>query len=1205
MVECPSQMTQSFVHLHTHSHYSLLDGMGKISDLVKRAADLSMPALAITDHGNLYGAIEFFNEAKGAGIKPIIGLEAYIARGKMTERDSLTGINPYHLTLLAKNFVGYQNLIELTTKAHLEGYYYRPRIDKALLSEKADNLICLSGCLGAEVPQAILSGPIERAEAIANQYLEIFGRENYYLEIQDHPNSDDQKKVNLGLISLSKKLKLKLVATGDVHYLLKEDAEAQDALICVQTGKFMADDNRLKLLEYDISMRSPEEMRQAFRELPEAIENSLEISRSVSIELPLEKMITPRFKTPIGISAFDHLKALCFAAIKDRYPKEQTGGVSKRLNFELQVIEKTGFADYFLIVEDFVRWARNRSIGVGPGRGSAAGSIVSYLLKITSIDPLKYQLLFERFLDPNRLAPPDIDLDFADNRRDEVIEYVMEKYGRDNVAQIITFGTMAARNSIRDTGRVLGLSYQEVDRIAKLIPFNQKLEESLNSSQELKELYRQEPRIKKLIDIAKKLEGVARHASVHAAGVVISPEKLTKFVPLQREAKGNKIITQYSMYDLEKIGLLKMDFLGLTNLTIIDETLKIIEQTEGKKLSIEELPLDDKETFGLLSRAETTGVFQLESEGMKRYLKKLKPSILEDIIAMVALYRPGPMELIPNYIAGKHGKRKITYLHPKLEPILKETYGIAVYQEQVLQIAKEIAGFSYSEADVLRKAIGKKIKGLLLEQREKFVKKAVLNGTEQKIAERLFDFMEPFARYGFNRAHAACYALIAYQTAYLKARHPAAFMAALLTSEKNDIEKIGVALEEARRMKLAIKPPDVNDSAVDFSVDNQGAIRFGLSAIKNVGLSVAEEIVRERKNGIFSSLTEFVSRLSGQIVNRKVLESLAKAGALDQMAERNQILTGLEAILRFSTNLKKASLIPQLGLFNTGSADNQPRYEIDLPSVEPVDLKQRLIWERELLSMYISQHPFSRFQTELKAAGFASLREVKTLTENETVLTAGVLASNQIITTRTNQEMAFARLEDTTASLEIIIFPNLFATKKELLRLDSSLAFFGRVSKKDRRGEAGEEVKLIVEQVAPIETELKGQALIENLKSLARELISGSKKVKGFSAFPPKEKTESFKAFNPKRESPTGNIKEQTQSHEKVLSITLPKSSKQSLMVEIKDLLIRFPGQSKVLVKIADQEKIKVIEAKTTVSPAVILKRRLEEIVGRENVEFV
>ena len=1070
-----------FVHLHVHTHYSLLDGLGKIDQLLEKAKILGMDAMAITDHGNMYGVIEFYRKAKSKGIKPIIGCELYIAPRRMTDKTAKIDIAPYHLAVLAKNRKGYLNLIQLVTQAHLQGYYYKPRIDKELLKKYSEGLIALSSCLQGEIPRLLLSDNYKTALKTAKDYQEIFGKGNFYLELQSHPNIDDQKKVNKDLKKLAAEVGIPLVATSDVHYVDPEDKEAHDILLCVQTNKTIKDKNRLSMLNDDFSLKPQAKMEKAFADIPEAIKNTQKIADQCNLEIEFADSILPDFKPPKGMDQNEYLKKLAYQGLIEKYDiklkfgkdsrvkkenlKSKAKELVERLEYELSVIEKTDFASYFLIVADIVNWAKDRKIMVGPGRGSAAGSLVSYALRVTDIDPIKHNLLFERFLNPERISMPDIDLDFADDRRGEVIQYMVEKYGEDKVAQIITFGTMAARNSVRDCGRALGLTYSFVDRIAKMIPFNMNLEQSLRKVPELRREYQKDPQVKKLIDLAQKLEGVVRHASTHAAGIVIGDKALTNYLPLQKSTKGDlTALTQYSMYDLEEMGLLKMDILGLANLSIIQNTIKIIEKTQNKKVDLNEIPQDDLLSFSFLSRGETTGVFQLESEGMKRYLKELKPTNFEDIVSMVALYRPGPMESVPDFIAGKHGRKKITYLHPKLKPILEKTYGVIVTQEQVLEIARELAGFTYGEADILRKAVGKKIKKLLSEQQKKFTEGAVKNGVDKKIAKRVWDFIEPFARYGFNKSHAACYALIAYWTAYLKAHYPSEFMAALLTSDQNNIDRISIEVAEAQRMELSVLPPDVNESFENFTVLENGDLRFGLGAVKNVGTGAIAAIVKARKKGgPFKNLEDFCKRVDFSQVNKKVLESLVKSGALDALGERGQILIGVEAILKYASQLQKRDRAGQVALFETTGADFAG--ELELSEVEKVDKRQKLSWEKELLGVYISGHPLTEFAKYLdqNAVPISSLNHDH---DGRKIKVGGMITKIQKIITKRGDPMVFASLEDKTTTVEILVFPRILAQNPSIWREDNVVLVSGRVNLKDGQ------LKVLVDEVREVGSQM-------------------------------------------------------------------------------------------------------------------------------------
>src|SRR3989339_992497 len=961
-----------FTHLHVHSHYSLLDGLSKIDELLDQVKELGMDSVALTDHGALYGAIEFYKKAKAKKIKPIIGCEVYTAFEKLTDKRPNIDNKRNHLILLAKNEQGYKNLVKLVSIAHLEGFYYKPRIDEELLEKYSQGLICLSACVQGKIPRLLISNKNQEAEETALRYEKFFGKGNFYLELQHHLNIPEQATANKKMIALSQKTGIPLVATNDIHYLRKEDAEAQDILMLINTGADINDQERLSMTQDDFSMIPPEEMAGYFENVPEAIENTQKIVEQCNLTIDLGKTKLPTFPLPAGKTDMEYLEELCFAGIEKRYPKVEDPEellrrrVTDRLKYELSVIAKTGFAGYFLIVQDFVNWAKQNRIVVGPGRGSAGGSIVAYLSGITNVDPLKHNLLFERFLNPERVSMPDIDMDFADRRRDEVIKYVAEKYGQDHVAQIITFGTMAARAVIRDVGRALQYTYSYCDQMAKMIPMGMDLAEALEKVDEFKEKYETDPMATKLIDLGKKLEGVARHASTHACGVVISANPLTDSVPLQRSTKEGEegIITQYEMHGIEDLGLLKMDFLGLKNLTIIEDTLARIYVLHNKlSIDLDKIPYDDQKTYKLLQDALTTSVFQLESDGMKRYLKELKSTTFEDITAMVALYRPGPMQFIPDYIARKHGNQTIEYLHPKLEPILKDTQGICIYQEQLMKIAQEVCGFTLGQADVLRKAIGKKIKDLLDAQKDKFTNGAIENGASKQVAKELWQWILPFAAYGFNKSHSAAYATIAYQTAYLKAHYPVEFMASVLTSEKADVERISFLIDECKKMDVEVLAPNINESLKNFTVvPEKNQIRFGLLAVKNVGTNIVDAIVEERKNnGRFSTISDFINRVKSKDLNKKSMEALIKAGAFDEFAERNQLLQNLEKMLEIARENNKNTNSNQMGLFASSGIKITSK-EIKLEPAPPASEFERLGWEKELLGLYVSSHPLNSFK---------------------------------------------------------------------------------------------------------------------------------------------------------------------------------------------------------------------------------------------------
>lgn len=1046
-----------FVHLHTHSHYSLLDGLPKIDDLVARVKELGMDAAALTDHGNLYGSIEFYKKARAAGIKPILGVEAYIAPNNHKEKNGEERY--YHLTLLVENNDGWKNLIKLVTRSHLDGFYYRPRMDKEMLRANSKGLIALSGCLGGEISRLLAANKMEAATKVAREYQEIFGPDNFFIEISSHPGIKETIAVQERLRFLAKETGIPVVATQDIHYLKKEDAEYHDVLLAVQTGNKVGDPDRLTLKQDDFSMLSPEEMEKLFGDTPEAVLNTVKIAERCNLEIELGKIKIPKFPLPDGeTSANKHLEKILRERIVSRYP-EPSKDIEARIALELGVIERMGFADYFLIVQDFINWAKERGIVVGPGRGSAAGSIVSYILGITDIDPLKYGLLFERFLNPERIQMPDIDIDITDVRRDEVVGYLREKYGEDRVANIITFGTMAARAAIRDVGRALGISYSLCDQAAKLVPFNMNLEKSLEMVPDLRQLYENNESVRKIVDAARHLEGVARHASVHACGIVIGSEPLTNYLPLQRSPQDpNIIITQLEMHAVEDLGLLKMDILGLRNLTIIEETVRLIQELHGEKIDITRLPLNDKKVFAMLQAGGTVGVFQLESSGMTRYLKDLKPTELEDLIAMVSLYRPGPMELIPEYIARKHGKRQVIYLHPKLEPVLKNTYGIMIYQEQLMNAARVLAGFSLAEADVLRKAVGKKIRKLLQEQKSKLIQGCLKNGVPQTVAERFWELIEPFDRYGFNRSHAAAYAMIAYETAYLRAHYPVEFMTALLNAESGDIDRTAFLITEAKKMNIEVLPPDINKSGATFIPEGEN-IRFGLSAIKNVGENIVAAIMENReRHGAFTDLSSLITRVQHKDLNKKSLESLIKCGALDSLGtERNKALSNIEELIKFAGTVKKEALNGQTGLFG-----NQPS-SLKIKDAPAATTQEKLRWEKELLGHYVTEHPLNNLKPKIEQAKAKPITEVlANPIESQLCRIAGLVSEIKRVVTKNGKQMLFAKIEDSADSLEVIVFPDTLAKKPAVWKENSPVLILGRMS--TRNGE----VKMICEDATEL-----------------------------------------------------------------------------------------------------------------------------------------
>ncbi len=1066
-----------FVHLHVHSEYSLLDGLCKLDVLLDQVKKLGMNSIAVTDHGAMYGAFKFYKQAQLAGIKPIVGMEAYLAPRSLHQKEQQLDTNPNHLLLLAKNVQGYRNLMKLTTVAHLEGFYYKPRIDKETLAKYKEGLICLSGCLNGPIPRLLMSGQDDAASKEAKAMQELFGKDNFYLELQRHDNVEPLDRVNNQLIALSHTLGIPLVATNDVHYVYHGDAEAQEILLCVQTQRTILEKNRpLSMLESPTYfLKSAAEMKKLFMDIPQAITNTVKIADMCNLELEVGNWILPPFDVPNGKPSAQYLRDLVYERASGRYP-QMTNEVKERIEYELGIINQKGYGTYFLIVADFVNWAKSQAIAVGPGRGSAAGSVVSYILGITGLNPLYFKLPFERFLNPQRPSPPDIDLDFADDRRDEVIEYVRNKYGDDKVAQIITFGTMEARAAVRDAGRALGMPYARPDRIAKLIPppfqgFSMSIEKALASSIDLKTAYDCEPETKRLLDLAQKLEGVARHSSVHAAGVVIANKPLTEYTPLQRESKGEKIITQYDMYTIgeDGVGLLKMDFLGLRNLTIIQETLKFITQTRREHIELDKIPLDDKVTYEMLSRAETIGIFQLESTGMRRYIKELQPSSIFDLMAMVALFRPGPMKVIPEFIDRKHHADHIRYPDERLAEVLQQSYGLITYQDDVLLTAIYLAGYSWGDADKLRKAVGKKIPSEMKKQKEKFIEGCVKNGLSKAAAEEIFTLIEPFAGYGFNKAHAACYAMIAYQTAYLKCHYPVQFMTAVLTAESRSgtgpqhEAKIAQLVDECRRMNITLLAPDTNTSGVEFIIEQiqgtAGRVRFGLSSVKNIGTAAIESILAaRRRNGNFSSFTNFCSVVDLGKVNKKTIESLIKVGAFDAFGKRAALLVSCPAIIATIQKHRKHTQSGQVSLFD---GDDQAPSETDsLIETDEFSRSEILGFEKELLGIYLTEHPLTPHMDRIKQKVTHSVGDFDLSDKGRSVIIGGIISRmKKIITKKGNQEMAFVQLEDTTGGLEAVVFPKVYTRVKDILHHDALVLVKGRLDEKDDR------LTLIVDEV--------------------------------------------------------------------------------------------------------------------------------------------
>ena len=1068
----------AFTHLHVHTEYSLLDGSSKIGELAARAKELGMDSMAITDHGVMYGVIDFYRAARAAGIKPIIGCEVYVSPGSRFDRETVHGEDRYyHLVLLAENNTGYQNLMKIVSKGFVDGFYYKPRIDEEVMREYHEGIIALSACLAGEVPRYLEKGLYEEAKEAAKRHLEIFGEGNYFLELQDH-GIPLQRQVNQGIMRLSKELNIPLVATNDCHYINADDWEAHDILLCIQTGKKVSDENRMRYEGGQYYVKSEEEMRQLFPYAPEAIENTHKIAERCNVEIEFGVTKLPRFDVPDGYDSWGYLNHLCDEGFALRYPDDD-GTLRARLDYELGTIKSMGYVDYFLIVWDFINFAKSHGIAVGPGRGSAAGSIVAYCLKITDIDPIRYQLLFERFLNPERVSMPDIDVDFCYERRQEVIDYVVEKYGKDQVAQIVTFGTLAARGVIRDVGRVMDLPYSLCDQVSKMVPaeLNITLDLALQKNPELKTLYESDEQVKKLIDMSKRLEGLPRHTSMHAAGVVISRTSIDEYVPLSRGADGT-IVTQFTMTTLEELGLLKMDFLGLRTLTVIQDAVKMIEKDYGVKLDLEHIDYDDKKVMDSLGTGKNEGVFQLESGGFKTFMKELKPTTLEDIIAGISLYRPGPMDFIPKYLKGKNDPASITYTCPQLEPILKPTYGCIVYQEQVMQIVRDLAGYTLGRSDLVRRAMSKKKAAVMAKERQNFVygnaeegvKGCIANGIDEKTANQIYDDMTDFAKYAFNKSHAAAYAVVAYQTAFLKFYYPKEFMAALMTSVMDNTTKVSEYILACRNMGIPILPPDINEGYSGFSVSGNG-IRYGLSAIKSVGRAVVDVIIAERENGgLFKSLDDFVSRMSNKEVNKRTLESFIKSGALDTLpGTRKQKLIVSGDLLESKAREKKTVMEGQLSFFDLAPEEEKNNFQITFPNVGEYDKQTLLAFEKETIGIYVSGHPMEEYRelweknVTAKTSDFVVDEDGKTVVEdNSNVVIGGMITSKKVKTTKTNQLMAFITIEDLVGTVEVLVFPKIYEKNRPSFTEENKVFVRGRASIGD--DPVG---KLICEEVIP------------------------------------------------------------------------------------------------------------------------------------------
>lgn len=1194
-----SLQPSDFVHLHNHTQYSLLDGLTKVPQLIEYVKMNGMQSVAITDHGTLSGVVEFYKAAKSDDIRPVIGMETYVAARRHTDKDPGKDKLNYHLILLAMNQTGYENLMRLSTIANLDGFYYKPRIDHELLEQYNEGLIVLSGCIGGEFGDAIRRDQPQQAREVANWYKAVFG-DRYYIEIQDHGHPehpskwDEQVKVNQQARIIAEELGIKCAITADAHYLKHSDQEAHEILLCVQTGSFLSDEKRMSLKEFELHVTKPEELIQRWQDdFPEAISTTREIAERCNVELDLGKILIPKFDTPDQLSEEEYLRTLVYRGLAWRYggvEQEKIGAldqeaarkllsdpVIKRADYELGIIQQMGFSGYFLIISDFMNWGKDQGIVFGPGRGSAAGSIIAYSLNITELDPLEYDLLFERFLNPDRISMPDIDIDIQDTRRDEVIQYCVEKYGKDRVANIVTFGRMAARNAVRDVSRVLQVPYAEADRLAKMIPppvqgRHIPLEVSIKENSELKEEYENNETAERVFNLAVQLEGTIRSHGVHAAGVVIAPDDIVKFVPLELAQKG-VVATQYSMNPVEELGLLKMDFLGLSNLTIIKNALRIIKKVEGKDIDINAIPLDDELTYRLFQEGATTGVFQFESAGMKRYLKELKPTVFDDLIAMVSLYRPGPMQFIETFIRRKHGEEQVEYFHEKMENALKTTYGVLVYQEQVMQIAKDMCGFTGGQSDTLRKAIGKKIAELMAKMKEEFIQGGIKHsGADRHQMELFWKQLEDFAAYCFNKSHAACYALIAYQTAYLKAHYPGAFMAALMTSDFDDTDRLAIEITECKHIGLDVLLPDVNQSFVEFSVvPKKKQIRFGMAAIKNVGTGAVEEILRARNEAEFTSLEDFFSRVNTRVVNRKALESLIRAGAFDRLGARGTLLHNLDVILAFASRIQKQKAIGQTDLFGgaaEGATNVSAKLNLEEPPRQPTTAEM-LIWERELLGIYLSSHPLEEFQQFL-ATKAVPINSITPGHDGKSVTVGGAVADVRVITTKKGQKMAFVRLADQFGETELILFPNSYEKTEHLWEQDKVVLVKGKISATDKDGNRTSEVKIMANDAQEI-------------------TLDQAKRLK-----PSKKKKPVLEAV---QKAPSAQF-------EPKLYLRIENSQDQETLMNLKSAIAVNSGKTEVVLVMGAQESRQIIKLPMRVDTNEKCIESFEALVGKDNVKL-
>ena len=1169
-------MSSRFIHLHTHSHYSLLEALPKVKQLISHVKSLEMNAVVLTDNGTMYGAIEFYQKAKEAEIKPIFGIDFYLAQDGRLQKRARIDTKPHRLVCLAETLEGYKNLIALSTIGFLEGFYYKPRIDREVLAGRTKGLIGLSGGHLSQIDEHLRLGRVREAEETICDYVALFGEGNYFLELVDRPEIAEQQSVNAQLIELGKKLGVPVVATKNTFYLKPQDVEAWKILNCIKGGKTLEQFERMNAYDYDASMVSGEYMEERFADIPEAIENTRRIADRCNVELELGKWNFAKFEIPHGKTFREELTEQATEQLEQK-EGVLTEEMKKRLAYELEIIDQKGFCPFFLIVSDFIRGSRSQGI-VTTTRGSAAGSLVGYSIGISAIHPLKYQLPFERFLNPERPSAPDIDADFADNRRDEVLEYVRERYGRENVAQICTFGTMLARGSVRDVGRGLGFTYAMVDEVAKLVPmgsqgFPMTLERALNEAPDLKKKYDTETNVRRMIDLARRIEGCARHVSIHAAGAVISPTALTDFTPLQIDTREGKVITQYEMKSVESAGLVKMDFLGIRNLSILGDAVALVKKTKGIEIDIERIAVDDKKTFELLAKGQTMGLFQLNGDGMTKYLIELRPERIEDIMAMVALYRPGPIESIPEYIKRKHDASSISFLDPRMKDILTMSYGVIVYQDDVMLIAIHLAGYSWLEADKLRKAMGKKIPAEMALQKIKLVDGFIQHGLSTQKANQLWKLIEPFAAYGFNKAHAASYGMVAYETAYMKANFPAEYMTALMTAESGDLEKISEAVKECTRMEIAVLPPDVNESLKDFTYIHDTEIRFGLLVIKNLGEEVVETIISERNaHGPFKDLADFAGRTSHRAFNKKSLEALIKSGALNRFGERKQLLENVDRILMHNKTIQREKASNQQTLFATSPKVMQT--DIPLRPSEPAGTRELLAWEKELLGLYVTSHPYAQ-AAEFFGSLVVTCAEVKSQPEGSFVRVAGIISAMKEIITKKGDAMAFVTLEDMSGSQEMVVFPQVFAQSKELLRLDQLVLVSAKVSHRDG------EVSLLVNSFIAFED--------EQVPGLV-EMLRGEQGIgKGLGV----------------RDEGLGRAEEGREGEEEkkgTLSIALKGKPSPEMVNELREILQSAPGSKPVCLLVESGGRMRQIQTDYSVTISETIISEIAALVGRQNV---